>query len=92
VPAAPKVRSDLTVVELDGEAVVYDERSGDLHHLNPTAMVVFSQLDGTVSVRELAGEIAEVLGTSPEEIERQVVGVVSDFGEAGLLEPVRPAG
>jgi hypothetical protein len=29
-PQRPTLRDDLTVVELDGEAVVYDDRTGDL--------------------------------------------------------------
>ena len=35
----PKVRVGLTVVELDGEAVITTRRP--LHHLNPTATIVF---------------------------------------------------
>ena len=37
----PSAREGLTVVELDGEAVIYDEETSDLHHLNPTATIVF---------------------------------------------------
>ena len=42
----PKVRDGLTVVELDGEAVIYDEETTELHHLNPTATIVFGLCDG----------------------------------------------
>jgi hypothetical protein len=38
----PSLREDLTTVALDGEAIVYDETSGELHHLNPAATIVFS--------------------------------------------------
>ncbi len=37
----PKVREDLTVAELDGETVVYDEENNRLRHLNSTASLVF---------------------------------------------------
>ncbi len=47
----PKVRDDLTVVELDGEAVIYDEETTELHHLNPTATIVFGLCDGTATMR-----------------------------------------
>ena len=44
----PKARDDLTVVELDGEAVIYDEETTELHHLNPTATIVFALCDGSI--------------------------------------------
>ena len=33
----PKIRDDLAFVVLDGEAVIYDTRNQNIHHLNPTA-------------------------------------------------------
>ena len=84
-PQRPRAREDLSVIELDGEAVVYDEASGDLHHLNPTATVVFSLCDGTVTARELAEEIAEAFGESPVEVERQVRRLLRQLRAQGLL-------
>lgn len=81
----PRARDDLTVVEIDGEAVVYDGDAGELHHLNPTATLVFSLLDGTTTVRELALEISGVVDLSVDEIERQIEDVVTTFADAGLL-------
>jgi PqqD family protein of HPr-rel-A system len=91
----PAVRDDLTVVELDGEAVVYDEETGDLHHLNPTATLVFRLCDGTGTARELAADIAEAYRQPPHEVERQIRGLLRRFRRAGLLRgPSRlaPAG
>jgi PqqD family protein of HPr-rel-A system len=86
VPAArPKVREDLTVVELDGEAVVYDEASGELHHLNPSATLVFGLLDGTATVRELAVDVSDVFGVPADEVETQLRGLVRSFRRLGLL-------
>ena len=81
----PKVRDDLAAAELDGEAVIYDERSGDLHHLNPTATIIFSMCDGTSTVREMSGEIAGAFGVPADEVERQVRALLKELGEAGLL-------
>jgi PqqD family protein of HPr-rel-A system len=86
VPATrPRVRGDLTVVVLDGEAVVYDEVSGELHHLNASATVVFEMLDGTSTIRELAGDVADAFGQPPQEIEAQVRKLVRQFRQLGLL-------
>lgn len=81
----PRVRDDLAAAELDGEAVIYDERSGDLHHLNPTATIIFSMCDGTSTVREMSGEIAGAFGVPADEVERQVRALLKELRGAGLL-------
>ena len=84
-PTKPKVREDLTVVELDGEAVIYDEVSGELHHLNPSATVVFGLFDGTATLRQLAAEVAEAFDVPADQIEAQLRDLVAEFGKRGLL-------
>jgi PqqD family protein of HPr-rel-A system len=82
----PRVRKDLTVVELDGEAVVYDERNGDMHHLNPTATLVFGLCDGTATGRELAHDIAAAYGQPVDEVVQQVQALLRQFRKAKLVE------
>jgi PqqD family protein of HPr-rel-A system len=83
----PLIRKDLTVVELDGEAVVYDERTGDLHHLNPTATLVFGLCDGTATGRELAQDIAAAYDRPVDEVVDQVHGLLRQFRKVKLIEP-----
>lgn len=84
-PQRPRARDDLTVIELDGEAVVYDEGTGDLHHLNATATVVFSLCDGTATAAELAGELADVFAEPVERIEPQVRRLLRQMKVSGLI-------
>jgi PqqD family protein of HPr-rel-A system len=88
----PKVRDDLTVVVLDGEAVIYDDETGDLHHLNPTATIVFQLCDGSGTVPELASDIAAVFSMDGGEVRRQVEDVVEGFADAGLLAGIEYQG
>ena len=81
----PEVRNDLDVVEIDGEAVIYDKRTGGVHHLNTTAALVFSVCDGTGTVGDLAADIGAVYGVSSDAVERQVRTLVRRFRKAGLL-------
>ena len=81
----PKARDDLAVVELDGEAVVFDERTSDLHYLNPTATLVFGLCDGTGTVEELAADIAAAYGADEGAIRRDVAAAVDEFARSGLL-------
>ena len=90
-PMRLRPRDDLTVVEIDGEAVVYDDATGNLHHLNPTATVVFSLCDGTASARELAVEISEAFEQPTDEVERHVRRLLRQLRSEGLLEPATGA-
>ena len=82
----PSKREGLTTVELDGEAVVYDEASGELHHLNPAATIVLSLCDGTLSIEEMASAVSEAFEVAFDEALPQIRETVERFAEAGLLE------
>ena len=86
-PIRPKARDDLAVVEIDGEAVVYDTERKRLHHLNPTATMVFASLGGEATVRELAGELSEAYGLPAASLEPQLRGLLRRFRSQGLLQP-----
>lgn len=82
----PKVRTDLDIVELDDELVLYDPARDEVHYLNATAGLVFRLCDGSATVRELSTEIAEALGAPEKRVERQVRTLLKDLREVGLLE------
>jgi PqqD family protein of HPr-rel-A system len=86
----PQVRADLTVVELDGEAVIYDEVSGDIHRLNPTATMVFKFLDGSGTLDDLAKDIADAYGVPVAEVATQVRGLADQFAQSHLLVGTEP--
>lgn len=86
----PRVRENLTVVELDGEAVIYDELNGDLHRLNPTATLVFSLLDGSATLDELGRDIADAYGMPVEEVGPQVRELASQLAASHLLVGSEP--
>jgi PqqD family protein of HPr-rel-A system len=81
----PHVRDDLSLVTLDGETVVWDGTTGDVHYLNPTASIVFELCDGTGSVEELAADIADAFGMPVEQVQADVLAIVTQYREAGLL-------
>jgi len=91
-PLKPKTRPDLTVVELDGEAIVYDDESRKIHHLNPTATIVFNLCDGSATISELSGEIAGAFKLVPDDVERQVRGLLRQFRKERFLEGSAPNG
>jgi hypothetical protein len=82
----PKSRDELAVVEIGDELVVYDPIVDRVHHLNPSAALVFGLCDGTATMKETAGELAEVSGQPAEEIEQQVRKLVRGFRRSDLLD------
>lgn len=78
-------RSDLAAIELDGELVLYDEHSGEVHRLNATASIVWQCLDGESSLTEVAYDLAAAFSVDEADMERDVVGITAQFAETGLL-------
>jgi PqqD family protein of HPr-rel-A system len=90
--ARPRARDNLHVVELDGEAVVYDDVTGDLHHLNSVATVVLELCDGSATTREVAEDVASVFDAAPPDAERHVRRCIRQLRSVGLLEPTDGTG
>lgn len=88
----PSVRRDVEGMEIEGELLLFDQSRGAWHLLNPTATVVWTIADGTGSVDDLAGDIADVLEVDVETARSDVLTIVRDFGRRGLLEDNQPGG
>jgi hypothetical protein len=86
-----KRSADAYVVEIDGEAVVLDERANRLHHLNHTATLIWNCLDGEIDVGGLAREIGEELDLPVDEVLTDTLAVVRELGAEGLLAGVEPS-
>jgi len=82
----------LSTVELDGETVIYDDSNGSIHLLDPIATVVWSVLDGTSSLEEIAADLAEAFGADPAQVRSDIVTLVRNLGHSGLLAGVQGDG
>ena len=72
--------------------MIYDEETNDLHHLNPTATIVFGLCDGTATIAEISSDISEAFGVPEHEIETQVRALIRRFRTARLLAPNASSG
>ena len=52
----------LDLTETDDGLIVYHGSTDRVHHLNPTAAVVLTLCDGTRTIEEIAGAVAETFG------------------------------
>lgn len=81
----PRRRDDLAVVELEGEALIYDESNDNLHHLNPTATLIFNLFDGSTTIKDLATLLGEQFEISSDEAEAEIRRLTKELRMAGLL-------
>lgn len=81
------------VLELDGGhgLILYNHDSSLVHHLNPSAALVWRRCDGNASVRDLAGYIAGKHGLRVSEVLQQVSEVIAEFEALDLVENSDPA-
>lgn len=84
----PRARADVVFRAVDGDWVLYDPRTQDLHVLNVTAAGVWSCCDGTLGPDAIARELVEHLEDAPpmDEVRAHVVGTLERFRADGLLE------
>lgn len=86
---APRRREDVTSIDVEGEAVIYEPDHGGVHRLDRIATVLWSYLDGSVTVRELGEDVADVFEEQPSRVREDVLAYVRELGRQGLLQGVR---
>jgi peroxiredoxin len=88
----PRHHPDATYVELDHELVVAAAPGGaryfDAHWLDRSATVVWSSLDGEISLGALIDELSEAFGTDRATVADDVLELARTLGRAGLLDGV----
>ena len=85
---APRLRTGVGSAFLDDEGVLLDPATGASHVLDQPAALVTRFLDGESTLREIAFDIADVLGADRERVEADVVTLVRTLGAQGLLAGV----
>ncbi len=85
VEPPPVRRTDMTVHELDGEALMYDEATGDTHHLNETALFIWRQCDGRQDARRIARGLAKRYDVSLESAVEHVERMLRELAERQLV-------
>ena len=83
---APQRGEGTVTEELDGEAIVYSECTGDVHVLNATATLIWQHLDGQVTLDDLARDLSEVFLVPFAQVQADVLQVARTLAEDGLLD------
>ncbi len=83
--ARPLRRSDVTVQELDGEALVYDPATADTHRLNETAYFIWRGCDGRSTTESVAERLSETYDVERGAATRHACRIIEELIERGLV-------
>jgi coenzyme PQQ synthesis protein D (PqqD) len=81
----PQLRSNVELVEIDDEAILYDPVRDDVHRLSSTAALTVQLCDGTATVHQTATELAAAYGRDPADMERDVRTMVRWLRKSKVL-------
>lgn len=82
---APRRRRDLTVYELDDEALIFDPKSSDTHRLNATAVFIWKLCDGTREPSCIADALTEHYEVGWESAREHSERILQEFAAHGLV-------
>jgi hypothetical protein len=82
--AAPHKADLLEVNEADDGLVVYDPAHDMVHHLNPSAAMIFDLCDGTRDVEAIAGILGEAYGLDPSPTD-QALAALQELADRNLI-------
>jgi len=81
----PKRHSEVSVDELKDGCVLYDSENELVHILNATAAAIYLSCDGSRSIEEINGEIAQTFHRPPDEILSDTERTIIELEQKGLI-------
>ena len=86
VAERPRPHPSVETAYLAPEAVLYDMRHRQVHHLNPSASAVWLLIDGEASADDIATELSEIFSAPYDIVRPDVAAAIDDFSARGLLD------
>jgi PqqD family protein of HPr-rel-A system len=68
--------------------ILYDHDASLVHHLNPSASILWQLCEGDADGDELAAEVAEAYGLDRNVVTAQVEDFIQELDALGLIEDV----
>jgi PqqD family protein of HPr-rel-A system len=82
----PRKRSDLLELDMGDGIILYDDASHLVHHLNPSASIIWQLFDGEVDASTLATETSEELGVDLDQARADIAALITELEALGLVE------
>lgn len=88
----PRRAPSTTDVEVDGEPVLLDRRSGSLHVLNEVGAAIWARLDGSRTVGEIVAELSEAFEATTARVAPDVHQFLAQLARLGLVDGLTSGG
>lgn len=82
----PQRKAGILALDMGDGVILYNHDSSLVHHLSPSASVIWNLLDGDTGPEQLATEISEEYGIDPDEVSKQVADLIAELDALGLVE------
>ncbi len=83
---APRRREGVLEIDMGDGLILFDDDASLVHHLNPSATLIWQLCDGTGTVQQLARDIANGYGLDASSLTTQVAVVVAELDALELVE------
>ena len=77
--------------DLDGETVILSVASGLYYGLDPVGTNIWNKLQSQRTVQEIRDELLREYDVDPERLERELLALLEQFAEHGLVDVEHPA-
>ena len=82
----PKAKPNLEVRTVEDEKIILDRDGEHIHQLNAAASFIWNRCDGSREISVIAQELGNAFGVDSDSTLKDVLDVVLQFSELGLLE------
>lgn len=88
----PCKRSDVLELDMGDGFILYNHDSSLVHHLNPSASVIWQLIDGEATVEQLGREVAEEYRLEMSSTRDELAALISELDALGLVEDAGSSG
>ena len=81
----PEKRADVLELDMGDGIVLYDPGSKLVHHLNPSASLLWQLADGEASLEQLVEEVSQEFDLDASELHEQFSGLIAELDALGVL-------
>jgi PqqD family protein of HPr-rel-A system len=82
----PEKAADVLELDMEDGFILFNHDSSLVHHLNPSAAIIWQLCDGSATISELAADVSAEFHLDRDETIKQLVGVIAELDALGLVK------
>lgn len=82
----PRKSSEVLELDMGDGFIIYNHDSSLVHHLNPSASIIWQLIDGEATVEQVGREVAEEYGLDMSSTQDELAALIAELDALGLVE------